>query len=82
MPTKRNNGVVAKVRVLVELRDAIRHLKTFRVISNEMLVLLLILCWCYFSCLQMYSEKFFNAYLCEQMFFEIFVAKGDAIQFF
>ena len=39
-------------------RDTIRHLKTFRVISNEMPVLLLILCWCYFSCLKMYSEKF------------------------
>ena len=39
-------------------RDTIKHLKTFRVISNEMPVLLLILCWCYFSCLKMYSEKF------------------------
>ena len=39
----RNNGAVAKVRVLVELRDTIRHLKTFRVISNEMPVLLLII---------------------------------------
>ena len=35
-----------------------KHLKTFRVISNEMPVLLLTLCWCYFSCLKMYSEKF------------------------
>ena len=35
-------------------RDTIRHLKTFGVISNEMPVLLFILCWCYFSCLQMY----------------------------
>ena len=35
-----------------------------------------ILCWCYFSSLQMYSEKFFNVYFYEQMFFEIFVAKG------
>ena len=43
-------------------RDTMRHLKTFRVISNEMAVLLLILCWCYFSCLKMYSEKYFNAY--------------------
>ena len=44
-PTKRNNnGVVAKVRILVELRDTIRHLNTFRVISNEMPVLLLIFC--------------------------------------
>ena len=45
MPTKRNNnGAAAKVRVLVELSDSLRHLKTFRVISNEMPVLLLILC--------------------------------------
>ena len=44
MPTKRNNGAVTKVRVLVELRNAIRHLKTFRVIYNEIPVLLLILC--------------------------------------
>ena len=44
MPTKRNNnGAVAKVRVLVKLGDTIRHIKTFRVISNEMPVLLLML---------------------------------------
>ena len=55
----------------------IRHLNTFRVISNEMSVLLLILSGCYFSCLKMYSDKFFNAYFYEQMLFEIFVAKGD-----
>ena len=30
----------------------------------------------------MYLEKFFNAYFYEQMFFEIFVSKGDTIQFF
>ena len=42
----------------IRTRDTIRHLQTFRVISNEMPVLLLILCWCYFSCLKMYSEKF------------------------
>ena len=57
--------------------DTVGHLKTFRAISNEMPVLLLILCWCYFSCLKMYSDKFFNAYFYEQMLFEIFVAKGD-----
>ena len=55
-------------------RDTIRHLKTFIVISSEMPVLLLILCWCYFRCLKIYSEKFFNAYFCEQMHFEIFLA--------
>ena len=42
----------------IRTRDTIRQLQTFRVISNEMPVLLLILCWCYFSCLKMYSEKF------------------------
>ena len=68
VPTKRNNGAVAKARVLVELRDTIRHLKIFRVISNEMSVLLLILCLCDFSCLEMYSKKVFNANLYEQMF--------------
>ena len=36
-------------------------------------------CWRYFSCLEMYSEKFFNVYFYEQMFFEIFVAKGDTV---
>ena len=30
----------------------------------------------------MYSEKCFNAYFYEQLFFEIFVAKGDRGQFF
>ena len=42
----------------IRTRDAIRHLQTFRVISNEMPVLVLILCWCYFSCLKKYSDKF------------------------
>ena len=60
----------------------IRHLNTFRVISNEMSVLLLILSGCYFSCLKMYSDKFFNAYFYEQICFEIFVAKGDMLAFF
>ena len=39
-------------------------------------ILLLILCW-YISYLQMYLEKFLNIYFHEQMFFQIFVAKGD-----
>ena len=43
-PTIRNNnGAVAKVRILQKLRDTVRHLKTFRVISNEMPVLLVML---------------------------------------
>ena len=38
------NGAVAKVyKNFSETRDTIRHLKTFRVISNEMPVLILIL---------------------------------------
>ena len=41
----------------IKTRDAIRYLQTFRVISDEMPVLLLILCWWYFSCLKTYSEK-------------------------
>ena len=41
-PTKINkNGAVAKVRILV---DNIRNLKILRVISHEILFLLLILC--------------------------------------
>ena len=45
MPTKINkNGAAAKVyKNFGGTRDTIRHLKTFRVISNEMPVLLLIL---------------------------------------
>ena len=45
VPTKINkNGAVAGVhKNFSETRDTIRHLKTFRVISNEMPVLLLIL---------------------------------------
>ena len=78
MPTKINkNGVVAKVyKNFSGTRDTIRHLKTFRVISNEMSILLLILSCCYFNCLKVYSDKFFNAYFYE-MFFKIFVGKRD-----
>ena len=63
-------------------RDTIRYLKTFRVIFNKMPVLLLILSRYYFSCLQMYSEKFFNVYFYEQMFFETIAVKRDTDQFF
>ena len=38
-------------------------------------------CQFYFICLQMYSNHFFDDFY-EQMFFEIFVAKGDTGQFF
>ena len=47
------------MRVLVRKVTA-RHLKTFRIISNEIPVSLLIPWWCYFSCLQTYSNIFFN----------------------
>ena len=79
MPNKINkNGAVFTVyKNFSGTGDTIRHLKTFRIISNEMSFLLLILSGCYFSCLKMYSDKFFNAYFYEQMLFEIFVAKGD-----
>ena len=45
VPTKINkNGEVVKVsKNFIGTRDAIRHLKTFRVISDEMSVLLLII---------------------------------------
>ena len=79
-PTKINkNGAIAKVS---GASDNIRHLKTFRIFSNKMLVLLLILCWWFFSCLHMYWEKFYNNYYHEQIFFKIFVVKGDTGQFF
>ena len=57
-------------------RDTITYLKTCRVIYNNS-SFTSYLSWCNFSCLKMYSEKSFNAYFYEQMFFEIFVAKGD-----
>ena len=59
-----------------------KHLKTFRLISNEVPALLLILSWWYFIYLQMYSKKFFYVYFYEQMFLYIFLAKGDTSQFF
>ena len=51
-------------------RDTIRHFKTFRVIFNKMLVLLLILSRCCLNCLKVYSDEFFNDYFYEQMFFK------------
>ena len=35
----------------------------------------------YFSCLHMYSAKFFNIYFHELIFFKIYVAKGNKGQF-
>ena len=57
-------------------------LKTFRIFSNETPVLLLTLCSWYFSCLHMYSEKFFNIYFNEQIFLKIYLTKGDTGQSF
>ena len=45
VPTKinKNDDVVKVCKNFIGTRDAIRHLKTFRVISDEMSVLLLII---------------------------------------
>ena len=79
VPTKINkNGAVVKVyKNFSGTKDALRHLKTFRVISTEMPLLLLISSWCYFSCLKMYSDKFFNPDFYKQMFFKLFMVKRD-----
>ena len=61
--------------------DTIRHLKTLRIISNEMPVLLFILCWWYFSCLQIYSDNSFNIYFYEENVSKTFEAEGDTGQF-
>ena len=84
MPTKINKKwCYCQSKSFSGTRDTIRDLvMTFRVISKEMPVLLLILCWCCFSCRQMYSDKFFDVYFSELMFFEIFVAKGGKSVFF
>ena len=58
------SGAIVKVGILVE-NDTAKHSKTFTIISSEMLILLFILCWLFFSCLQMYSDKFFNIYFHE-----------------
>ena len=47
-----------------------------------MSILHLTLGWWYSSCLQMYSDNFFNIYFHEKMFFQIIVPKGDTGQFF
>ena len=58
-PTKKNHKWCCfQSNNFSRTRDTIRHLKSFRVISSEVLVLLLILCWYYFGCLKMYSENF------------------------
>ena len=59
----RQNWCCCQSKNFIRTRYTIRHLQTFRVISNVMPVLLLILRWCYFSCLKKYAEKFFNAFM-------------------
>ena len=60
MPTKVNkNGAAAKLyQDFSGTRDTIRRLKTFRVISDEILVSLPNLSCCYFSCLKMLRPIF------------------------
>ena len=53
------------------------NLKTFRILSYKMPALLLILYWWCFSCLHMYSNKFFNIYFHEWMYFKFCASKGD-----
>ena len=55
--------------------DSVSYLKTFRIIFNEMSISLHIPCWWYLSCLQTYSETFFNIYFHESLkcFSDIFV---------
>ena len=63
------NSAAAKVyQNFCETRDTIRHLKTFRVIFNEMPDLLLNLTWCYFSCLKVYWDKFLMLILWANVF--------------
>ena len=68
LPTKINKNVAISVS---GISDTIRHLTIFKIFSNEMPVLLLILHWWYFGYLHMYSGKFFNIYFHEQMFFDL-----------
>ena len=45
--------------------NTVKYLKRFWIIYNESPFLLLILCWWYFSCLQMYSLNFIKIYFYE-----------------
>ena len=56
--------------------DTIRHLKTFRVISNEILVLLVILCWWYFRYIQTSFLMFILSWA------NFFVTKREQVSFF
>ena len=58
------NGAIGKVRIWVE-SDTVKHLKAFRITSNEVQISLLILCWLIFYLLS-YELK---------MFLKIFVSK-------
>ena len=52
------NGAIVKIRIWVG-SDTVKHLKEFRIISSEMQISLLILCWSYLSCVPMYLDNFF-----------------------
>ena len=82
MRTKIKKWYYCQIKNFSGTSDTISHLKTFRIISNKMPVLLLILYWWYFSFLQMYLDKSFNIYFHVQMFFQIFVPNRDTDQFF
>ena len=55
------NDAISTVRILVQKVIMSDILNIFSIISNEMPISLLIPCW-YFTCLQMYSDKFFSSY--------------------
>ena len=55
----------------------IRQLPRFKIISNEMLILLLILCPWYFSCLQMYSERNFLIFTSMSKYFFKFFGERE-----
>ena len=77
-----SGGAIIKIRIWVE-SDTVIHLKSFRIISREMQISLLILSWRYFSCLHIQiaffpfhmSLKCFSKSLCprntDQLFWKI-----------
>ena len=59
LPTEINeSGAIAKIRISVE-SDTVKRLKTFRIISSEMPLSLLILSLQYFICLRIHFFFFF-----------------------
>ena len=68
------SSIIAKIRIWVK-SDTVNHLKTFRIFSREMQILLLILdlSWWFFSCLHIQTIFLLSYEL--KMLFQIFVAK-------